>query len=317
MAERYVVGARASRLSLAQADLVISKLKRAEPGSEYEVRTITTRGDVDRKPLFSMDRKGIFEKEIDRAVAQGEVDFAVHSLKDVPSSLEDGLALACVPERAQPNDVFVPSDGSSSLDSIRPGATVGTSSLRRAVQVSRRRPDLTVRPIRGNVETRIRRVLDGEYDAAVLAHAGIARLGMDVRFSVLPVDEFVPSPGQGAIAVVARAGGGGGRIMRALKRIEDGGSRQAVQAERALSDFVDSGCRFPVGAYARPSGPGMLTLAVAAFSIDGRVSLRASRTGDGRNAELLGRLAGGDLLRQGVRDLALNWRRHVEEWNRT
>ncbi len=325
MAKKYVVGARASRLSLAQTEIVITCLKATNPGSDYEIKTITTHGDTDTRPLFSMDQKGIFEKEIDRAVAHGEVDFAVHSLKDVPSVIDPSLVIACVPKRIPANDVLVSRDGSA-LDSIKSSAIIGTSSLRRAVQISQKRPDVVIKPIRGNIDTRIRRVRDGEYDAIVLAHAGIIRLGMcaDTKFSILPTDEFIPSPGQGAIAVVARAGSRGVEdnnnaddvIIRMLKKIEDRDSRQAVQAERALSGVVDSGCRFPVGAYAQLSAPDMLRLSAAAFSLDGKTSLRASRIGSLHDPCLLGKMVGEDLRKHGVQDLALNWRQQVLEWNK-
>ena len=153
---KYVVGARGSQLSIAQTNLVIDELKKVHPDTEYEIKTITTKGDTDSRPLFTIDQKGIFEKEIDRAVAQKEVDFAVHSLKDVPSELDENLVLACIPKRETVNDVFISPDGST-LDSIKSGSVVGTVSLRRAVQVSRKRPDVTVKPIRGNIETRIKK----------------------------------------------------------------------------------------------------------------------------------------------------------------
>ena len=153
---KYVVGARGSQLSVAQTNWVISELKKTNLDSAYEIKTITTKGDTDTRPLFTIDQKGIFEKEIDRAVAQKEIDFAVHSLKDVPSEIDENLVIACVPKREVVNDVFISSDGST-LDTIKSGAIIGTSSLRRAVQISRKRPDVIVKPIRGNIETRIRK----------------------------------------------------------------------------------------------------------------------------------------------------------------
>jgi len=200
---KYIVGARGSKLSVAQTNWVISELKKVNPDSEYEIKTITTKGDTDSRPLFTIDQKGIFEKEIDRAVAQKEVDFAVHSLKDVPSEIDSSLTLACIPKREVVNDVFISSDGST-LENIKSGAVIGTSSLRRAVQVTRKRPDVTVKPIRGNIETRIKKVSGENYDGVILAQAGISRLGLDVKFSLLSIDDFSPSPGQGAIAIVAR-----------------------------------------------------------------------------------------------------------------
>lgn len=310
---KYIVGARGSQLSVAQTNWVISELKKVNPDSEYEIKTITTKGDTDTRPLFTIDQKGIFEKEIDRAVAQKEVDFAVHSLKDVPSEIDDSLILACIPKREVVNDVFISSDGST-LETIKPGAVIGTSSLRRAVQVTRKRSDVIVKPIRGNIETRIRKVFDENYDAVILAQAGISRLGVDVKFTQLPIDDFSPSPGQGAIAIVARADDS--QTISMLKKIEDADSRLEIEAERALSDFVDSGCRFPVGAYAKSNGSEM-TLSVVAFSVDGKKSLQVNKTGNKTDPKSIGKSAGEELRKKGVNELALNWREKVEEWNKT
>jgi len=310
---KYIVGARGSQLSVAQTNWVIAELKKVNPDSEYEIKAITTKGDTDSRPLFTIDQKGIFEKEIDRAVAQKEVDFAVHSLKDVPSEIDDSLILACIPKREVVNDVFISSDGST-LENIKPGAVIGTSSLRRAVQVIRKRSDVTVKPIRGNIETRIKKASGENYDAVILAQAGITRLGVDVKFSPLSIDDFSPSPGQGAIAIVARADDS--QTISMLKKIEDADSRLEIEAERALSDFVDSGCRFPVGAYAKSNGSEM-TLTVVAFSVDGKKSLQVNKTGDKKDPKSLGKSAGEELREKGVNELALNWREKVEEWNKT
>ena len=310
---KYLVGARGSQLSVAQTNWVISELKKVNPDLEYEIKTITTKGDTDTRPLFTIDQKGIFEKEIDRAVAQKEVDFAVHSLKDVPSELDDGLILACIPKREVVNDVFISSDGSS-LDDISPDSIIGTSSLRRAVQVSRKRPDVTVKPIRGNIETRIKKVSGENYDGIVLAQAGISRLGVDVKYTPLPISDFSPSPGQGAIAIVTREDDT--QTISMLKKIEDSTSRLEIEAERALSDFVDSGCRFPIGAYAKSNGS-EITLDVVAFSVDGKKSIHVTKTGDKDDPYSIGKGAGEELREKGVNDLALNWREKVEEWNKT
>jgi len=300
-------------LSVAQTNWVIKELKKVNPDSEYEIKTITTKGDTDSRPLFTIDQKGIFEKEIDRAVALKEVDFAVHSLKDVPSEIDDSLILACIPKREVVNDVFISSDGST-LENIKPGAVIGTSSLRRAVQVIQKRSDVTVKPIRGNIETRIKKASGENYDAIILAQAGITRLGVDVKYSPLSIDDFSPSPGQGAIAIVARADDL--QTISMLKKIEDADSRLEIEAERALSDYVDSGCRFPVGAYAKSNGSEM-TLTVVAFSVDGKKSIQVKKTGDKKDPKSLGKSAGEELREKGVSELALNWREKVEEWNKT
>lgn len=307
---KYKIGTRASKLSLAQTNWVVSELKKTTD-SEYDIMTITTRGDADSRVLFAIDQKGIFEKEIDKAVADKRVDFGVHSLKDIPSVLPPGLVLACIPKRETVNDVIISENGSD-LDSIKPEGIVGTSSLRRAVQIMRKRPDLNVRPIRGNIETRIQKISDN-YDAIVLAQAGITRLKLDVKYSKLSIDDFLPSPGQGALGIVARKDDT--QTIQMLKKIEDSESRLEIEAERALSNYVESGCRFPVGSYARINDNNM-TIKTAAFSVDGKKSITLAKTGPRNDPQTLGKLAGEELEKQGVQELALNWRQKVEEWNK-
>jgi len=309
---RYIVGARGSRLSLAQTKWVISELKNLNPNSEFEIKTIKTKGDDDARPLFTIDQKGIFEKEIDRAVADNKIDFAVHSLKDVPTQLDENLILASIPKRETVNDIFISIDDKS-LDSIKSGAIIGTSSLRRAVQVMRKRSDVTVKPIRGNIETRIGKISKDAYDGIVLAQAGISRLGLDVKYQSLPIGDFSPSPGQGALAIISRANDY--KIISMLKKIEDPTSRGEIEAERALSEYVDSGCRFPIGAYAQ-SHQKEIILTVSAFSVDGKKSIIVKKSGPKNDPLSLGRAVGMELRKKGINDLALNWREKVEEWNK-
>ncbi|MDE1872986.1 MAG: hydroxymethylbilane synthase [Thaumarchaeota archaeon] len=307
----YLVGARGSRLSLAQTNWVISELKKKTPQTQFEIVPIKTKGDTDARPLFTINQKGIFEKEIDKAVAEKKVDFAVHSLKDVPADLPEDLVLACIPKREPANDIFI-SKGGKTLNAMKKGAVIGTSSLRRAVQISRQRPDLIVKPIRGNIETRIKKIDDGKFDGIVLAQAGIQRLGLDVKFEKLPVEIFVPSPGQGALAIVARKDNI--ELINILKKIEDKTSRTAVEAERSLSMFVDSGCRFPVGALANQNG-GKLTLSVTVYSVDGSKFIAVKRDSDSTQAKELGRQVASELSAKGIEELAKNWREKVKEWN--
>ena len=309
---KYLIGTRGSQLSLAQTNWVINELKKVNPDSEYEIKTIRTKGDTDTRPLFTINQKGIFEKEIDKAVALKEVDFAIHSMKDVPSDLPENLVIACVPKRESVNDVLISKDGAT-LDSIKSGSILGTSSLRRAVQIKRKRADLVVKPVRGNIETRIKKISNGDYDAVVLAQAGISRLGLDVSYSKLSIDDFSPSPGQGALAIVARADDE--KTISMLKKIEDEHSRLEIEAERALSNFVESGCRFPVGAYAKTDEK-EITIKVVAFSVDGDKSLIVEKRGPKDDPITIGKQAGEELQRQGVNELAIHWRKKVEEWNK-
>ena len=308
----FIVGARGSKLSQAQTNWVISELQKIDSSLSFEFKTITTKGDTDTRPLFAMEQKGIFEKEIDRAVFEKEVDFAVHSLKDVPSQLDENLIIACIPKREVINDVLITRDGFD-IDSIPSNSVIGSSSLRRAVQITRKRPDLNVKPVRGNIETRINKVVDGKFDGVVLAQAGITRLGTSVKLSKLSLDDFPPSPGQGALAIVCREDDS--KTLEILQQIEDPKSRKEIEAERALSDSVDSGCRFPVGAFAI-SDSNSLTLKVAVYSMDGKKSIILEKSDNIDNAIELGKSLGDELRDRGVSEIASNWREELEEWNK-
>ena len=308
----FLIGTRGSKLSLAQTNWVISELQKENKDSEFEIKTITTKGDTDSRALFTIDQKGIFEKEIDKAVAEKEVDFAVHSLKDVPSDISESLTIACIPRRESANDVLITKEGYN-LKTIPSGAVIGTSSLRRAVQVSRIRPDVVVKPVRGNIETRINKVTDGKFDAVILAEAGISRLGLDVKHSVLSTKDFPPSPGQGALAIVCRTNDE--KTISMLKKIEDTKSRTEIEAERALSEYVESGCRFPVGALATVNS-NMLKLTVSAYSVDGKKAITLEKTGDIGKPRDLGKDIGEELQKSGIAEIASNWRESLDEWNK-
>lgn len=306
------VGARGSRLSLVQTQIVLDLLRKTHSGTEFEVVTIKTKGDVDARPLYTIDNKGIFEKEIDVAVRDGRVDFAVHSLKDVPSELPDGLVIASIPKRESPNDVFV-NDNRIWLKDVASKSVVGTSSLRRAVQINRLRSDLIVKPIRGNVETRVNKMLKKEFDALVLAEAGLSRLGLaDVIAERLPVEDFPPSPGQGAMAVVAREDNID--LVNMLKKIEDRKSRIEVTAERALLLHINAGCRFPLGALASANAS-KLALYASVYSADGKQRIDVKKSDSVSNAEHLGTLVAGELEERGAMKLAEEWRDAVQEWS--
>ena len=308
----YKLGTRGSPLSLAQTNWVLDELKKTNSSLTFDIEKITTKGDTDTRPLFEMEQKGIFEKEIDRAVSEKRVDFAVHSMKDVPSTLDSSLTIACVPKRESANDVLITNDGFS-LDSIPSGSTVGSSSLRRAVQISRKRPDLNVKPIRGNIETRINKVTEKKIDGIVLAKAGISRLSVDTKHSILSKDEFLPSPGQGALAIICRSDDS--KTIEMLKKIEDTNSRIEIEAERSLSEHIDSGCRFPVGAYASVKSDSLI-LKVGVYSMDGKKSILIEENGTIDNPFELGKKIGNELKFQGVSEIASNWREKLEEWNK-
>ncbi len=307
------VGTRVSILAIAQTEIALVALRKVHPQVRFEVIPISTKGDVDKRPLFTLDEKGIFEKEVNEAVKQGEVDFAVHSLKDIPSDLSDDLSVACVLKRASPNDVLVTDNGQKLKDLVS-GSVVGTSSLRRAVQLTKTRSDLNVRPIRGNVETRVKKVINGEYDAVILAEAGLARIGMkDVIVERFSIRNFVPAPGQGAIAIVCRRDHT--TLAGMVQQIEDHRSRIAVLAERALIRKVEGGCRFPLGAVAITNDD-KISLYASVFSADGKQSIHVKKVGRASNPEELGSTVANMLVKQGAMDLAQGWRRAVDEWNK-
>jgi hydroxymethylbilane synthase len=246
-----VLGTRGSALARAQTGHVAGLLQAAWPGLECEARPIETRGDrtqASGEPLPEIGGKGLFTAELEQALRDGGIDLAVHSLKDLPTADPPDVALGAVCEREHAGDCLVARDGLG-LAGLPPGAAVGTSSLRRAAQLRALRSDLDVRSVRGNVDTRIRKVREGELDAVLLALAGIRRLGLaDVVTEVL--EEMLPAPGQGALAVQCRAGDEA--VLRLLATIDDPATRAATTAERAFLRALDAGCTAPVAAHAVP-----------------------------------------------------------------
>lgn len=236
------IGTRGSRLALAQAEEVAGRL--TDRGVESELVPVATAGDRGVSAADSPGGvKGLFVAEITDALVRGDVDLAVHSAKDLPSEDPPGVVVAAVPKRALPYDVLV-----SREEEIPDGAMVGTSSLRRRAQLLRSRPSLKVTDVRGNVDTRLRKLSHGEFDALVLAAAGLARLGAEPdHVAPIPVEEMVPAPGQGALAVQARHGSA---EAEAVARIDDPASHGSFEAERRLVDLLGGGCRLPLGAYA-------------------------------------------------------------------
>jgi hydroxymethylbilane synthase len=309
------VGTRGSRLAISQTQLVLNALQKVNPSVDFEFVVISTKGDLDKRPLFTMDEKGLFEKEINDAVISGEIDFAVHSLKDVPTDLSDKLTIASIPKRGKPNDVLVNGKNIKFAD-LPTAAMIGTSSLRRAIQVIRKRPDLNVKPIRGNVETRIKKSISGEFDAIILAEAGLTRLGMkDLITERFCVKDFLPSPGQGAIAIICRRHDR--KLIKFLKSIEDQQSRTEIVAERSLLMKIEGGCRFPVGACSitRHNSPTIILYA-GVFSADGTRSIKIKEFGNTQAPSKLGIKAANLLIKNGAAKLAEGWRDAVEDWNK-
>jgi hydroxymethylbilane synthase len=291
------IGTRASLLALWQAEHVQRRLE--ERGHQVELVRITTTGDkvLDRR-LESIGGKGAFLKEIEEAMLAGQVDLAVHSLKDVPTALPRGLTLVAILERADPRDALLANSGKA-LESLAPGSRVGTSSLRRSSQIKSLRPDLHVDDLRGNVDTRIRRLRERHYDAIVLAMAGLERLGRTSEVTqALDPRAFTPAVGQGAIALECREDDGATREVAALLNHE--ASAQAIAAERALLAALEGGCNVPLGAHATREG-GALHLRAFVARPDGSALLRAEGRGD--DPEGLGRQVAGELIERGARQL--------------
>ena len=307
----FLVGTRGSQLSLAQTNSTLGQLTTVNPNIKFEIKTNKTSGDVSAKPLFAMNQRGIFEKEIDREVLNGTVDFAIHSMKDVPSQIDSELFIACVPIREAVNDVLISTNGVT-LDDISPNSIIGTSSLRRAVQILRKRPDVKVKSIRGNIETRIRKVSES-YSAVVLAQAGLDRLNLDVTYTPLDTINFIPSPGQGALALICRKDND--VISNILQTIEDQNTRYAIDAERSFSESVDSGCRFPVGVHAQVNGS-ILNIHTAVFSADGKDLIQDDLSGDPRMSYEIGKKLGDRVIEMGADKFAIGWREEVEKWNK-
>jgi hydroxymethylbilane synthase len=283
------VGTRASRLARAQADRVAARLVAAWPGLRVVTRALETAGDRTQaagQPLPEIGGKGLFTEELERALRDRDIDLAVHSLKDLPVEDEPDVVLGAVCEREDPRDCLVARDGLALLR-LPPGSVVGTSSLRRAAQLRALRADLEVRSIRGNVDTRIRKVLDGAFDATVLAAAGVRRLALEGHVSEwLTLETMLPAPGQGALAVQCRAGDEA--VIALLARLDDPGARAETTAERTFLRALGGGCAAPVAARAELSEDALRMTALVA-SLDGREVVRVE--GEGEPVTLGERLA--------------------------
>jgi hydroxymethylbilane synthase len=298
------LGTRRSLLARTQSQLVAEAL-RARLGRAVELVEVTTEGDVSRAPLATIGGTGVFVSALRDALLRGEVDVAVHSLKDLPTTPADDIALAAVPLREDPRDVVVARDGLT-LGELPHGARVGTGSPRRAAQLHALGLGFDVVAIRGNVDTRIRKVADGDVDAVVLARAGIARLGrMDEVTEVLDPLQMLPAPGQGALAVECRAADTD-LVAQLRDAIDDPRSRATVAAERAVLGALEAGCSAPVGAMAEIAegeDGDELWLRAVALSADGAVSVRRSATGSPGDAEKVGRGLAEEMLEDGAATL--------------
>jgi hydroxymethylbilane synthase len=294
-----IFATRPSALARWQTRWVIERLQEAWPGLDCQEKVFTTQGDrVLDRPLPEIGGKGLFTEELERAIFSGEVDAAVHSLKDLPVDNPEGIVIAAIPPRADARDVLVSADGWV-LDTLPEGSRVGTSSLRRSSQLLALRPDLKIVSIRGNVDTRVRKALDKQYDAILLAGAGLDRLGMDGHGSErLSYENMLPAPGQGALAVQCRIDDA--ETLEKLAALDDETTRMAVLAERAFLQALGGGCSLPVGAYAFYK-EGVINLEGVVASPDGKSLIRVSASGPEPVA--VGMSAAGQAIAEGAAGL--------------
>jgi hydroxymethylbilane synthase len=291
-----IFATRPSALARWQTSWVIQSLRAIFPEIEFQEKVITTQGDrVLDRALPEIGGKGLFTQELEAALLSGEVGAAVHSLKDLPTEQPDGLMLAAIPARAEVRDAFISSSGAN-LDDLPSGAVIGTSSLRRAAQLLARRPDLEVASIRGNVDTRVRKIMEGQYDGGILAGAGLIRLGLQEHITHwLPLNWMLPAPGQGALAVQCRSDDD--ETSAVLAKIQDPNAELTTRAERTFLQALGGGCSLPVGAYACLEND-QLTLEAVVASPDGKRLLRLNY--EGEDPVELGTRAAKALLERGA-----------------
>lgn len=318
MKKNLVIGTRGSKLALWQANHIAEAIRNQHPSVEVDVVKVVTTGDrILDVPLAKIGGKGLFTKELENAMLQDEIDLAVHSLKDMPTELPEGLTLAAVTRRMDPGDALI-SPRFSGLDALPPGAKVGTSSLRRRAQLLNYRPDLLISDLRGNLDTRLNKVKTQELDAIILAVSGLKRLGWEREISqILPYSICLPAVGQGALAIEAREDHA--EILELLSFLNDQETRAAVFAERAFLRVIEGGCQVPVGVYGEISDSNLMLSALIS-SLDGQTVIKDQICGDAANGEALGRVlaermlaAGGREILASIEDFTLTGGNRIEE----
>jgi hydroxymethylbilane synthase len=313
---KLILGTRGSKLALAQSEMIAARLRALHPGLAVELQIISTKGDrVLDVALSAVGDKGLFVKELEQALLDREVDLCVHSCKDLPSLIPPGLAIAAFPERADPRDVLVVPDtaaGRGGLDALRHGAVVGTSSLRRGCQLRALRPDLELRDVRGNVDTRLRKLAEGQYEALVLATAGVVRLGLlgadgrlvsdgaAFRAYPIPADLMLPAVAQGTLAIECRADDAA--TLAFLAPLDHAPTRATALAERAFLRRLEGGCQVPIAAHATLEGD-RVALRGLVGSLDGVAVVRGELAGEPGDAERLGAELAEDLIARGAGEI--------------
>ena len=301
MREVIRIGTRQSALALWQAEYVAERLRTLYPMCRVELVHHTTKGDrILEKPLAEIGGKGLFTEELEASMRSGDVDIAVHSLKDMPTELPDGLILRAITAREVPCDVLV-SPKYKTLDQLPQGAKVGTSSLRRQAQLLHQRPDLTICMLRGNVQTRLRKLDEEGFDAIVLAQAGLKRLGLEDKITqVFTVDELIPAVGQGALAIECRSDDE--EMLRLLEPLNDETTMWCTRGERSFLRQLDGGCQVPMGVHGTVR-KGQLTLKGIMCSLDGKTCYEGEMSGPQKSAEILGRNLAKALYEEGGKSI--------------
>jgi len=306
MRDYFVIGSRGSKLALWQSEWVKARLEELRPGAEIRIEVIKTSGDMMLNvPLAVIGGKGVFTKELEEALLAGDIDLAVHSLKDLPTTLPDNLAISAITEREDARDALILREGTAaegaSLGKLTPGAVVGTSSLRRQAQLKHLRPDVEIKDLRGNVDTRLRKLDEGGYDAIILASAGLRRLGFERRISAaLDHAEMLSAVGQGALGIETRADDP--RTASLVSLLEHAPTRAACTAERALLFALGGGCQVPIAAHAVVSGD-TLRLDALVAALDGRTVIREHLEDDAGHAARAGETLAARLREQGAEEL--------------
>ena len=300
--DTITIGTRASELALWQAEYIAAEIEKQYPTVRVELRRMTTKGDrILDAPLAKIGGKGLFTKDLEQAMFAGEIDLAVHSLKDMPTEVPDGLVIGAVTERLDAGDAFV-SVRYQSMEELPQGAKVGTSSLRRRAQLLAVRPDLKIHDLRGNVNTRLAKLDAGEFDAIVLAAAGLKRLGLGERIrTILPRSMILPAVGQGTLAIECRADDM--RILELIDFLRDPQMTAAATAERAFLRRVEGGCQIPVGVYAEVGAGNVLHVEAMIASVDGMRVCRSRSRGTPETAEKIGIALAEELLDVGGREI--------------
>ena len=300
-AHNIVIGSRGSQLALWQANWVKSQLERLHSNVDINIRVITTSGDkIQDVPLAKIGGKGLFVKEIEEALLVKEIDLAVHSMKDVPMELPAELVVSVITKRESPLDALISKNGET-LANLPQGATIGTSSLRRSSQLLKYRDDFKIHPLRGNVDTRLRKVEEGKYDAILLASAGLNRLGWANRITEeISHDILLPAMGQGALGIETRLDDT--KIYDLISTLNHEQTHYAVSAERSLVGRLDGGCQVPIGAYARVE-KGLITLKGLVASLDGEVIYKLENVGPVDDAINIGQELGSKLLKMGANEI--------------